>query len=162
MKHAITIKLANNPLRINSRLYGKSHKKQGNKQLVLFIDLSELPPAELIPKQGYLFIYMNDKEVSCKVIYKSNIENPHDYDKGYPIVFEINSSSEEGLKLFGEPQELNYIKKKNEWLFFQYDPLFMEDMPLFQTLDGYVYLMLPNSTMNPVDFSKAYVVIDRT
>ncbi|MFA5584775.1 MAG: hypothetical protein WDA09_11225 [Bacteriovoracaceae bacterium] len=162
MIKSITIELTDDKTDINSRLFSKAHYNHRSNQLILMIDLSELPPSAFVLKEGYLFIYMNEKENSCQVIYECNRKNRHQHKHSHPIKFRMNSSRDEGLKLFGEPQELNYMKKKNECLLFQYDPLFMEDMPLYQTLDGFVYIMLPSNALNPVDFSKAYVIVDRT
>lgn len=161
MNTSITIHISPHNL-YKSRLFGESTLKHTSDTLVLMVDLSELPKDVFILQKGFLFIYMNEKKKRCSVFYEKDMADERFVKGGYPIEFQLSDTHSDTFKLLGKPFELNYLASIDEFLLMQFDPYLMDDMPLFSTLDGYVYVFMKKEDYINKDFHHVYMIIDRT
>ena len=116
-------------------------------------DIKDLDKENKLPHTGYLYIFLDvsEGEYSLKPIVKYCKNEPthvlsgfndivdgyEEFVDDYLMEFEECDDYETGNKLFGKPNDWNYVEESEE-LLFQFDPL-DSDMNLFSQLDGLIY-----------------------
>ena len=116
-------------------------------------EIKDLDKDNLLPHEGYLYFFLDtaDSEYSLKPIvkyYKGEpecvvtgfnevVDEYEQYVDDYLVEFSECDDYEEGMKLFGKPNDWNYADE-SEQLLFQFDPL-ATDMGIFSHLDGLIY-----------------------
>ena len=129
-----------------------------NEETIFFLqlrlsDIKDLDEDNLLPHEGYLYIFLDtsNSEYSLKPIVKyTKLEPTHclndfngivdgyeQYVDDYLITFSKCDDDEPGIKLFGQPNDWNYIDEHPQ-LLLQFDPLDSE-MGIFSHLDGLIY-----------------------
>lgn len=117
-------------------------------------DIKDLDPENRLPHEGYLYVFLDvsNSEYSLVPIVKYTKQEPTHYITGfnevvegyeefvdeYLIEFSPCDDLEGGNKLFGKPNDWNYVDEPRD-LLLQFDPLDSE-MGLFTHLDGLIYL----------------------
>ncbi|MDY0277136.1 MAG: hypothetical protein RBQ97_03530 [Acholeplasma sp.] len=161
MQNSISIVLKNDK-RVESQLFGASPLKHDvSGTFVFMIKLEELPITTLFGKEGYLFLYIDVLNEICHLILEKDVKMHHNFD-GYPISFELSDDESDDFKLFGKPYALNIGLEKDEMLLIQFDPLIIENPPIYDTLDGFVYVVIKKGHARHKMYERAYLRIDRT
>ena len=116
-------------------------------------EIKDLDEDNLLPHEGYLYFFLDvaDSEYSMKPIvkyYKGEptelitgfndvVDGYEEYVDDYLVEFSTCDDYEDGMKLFGKPNDWNYDGEPGK-LLFQFDPL-ATDMGIFSHLDGLLY-----------------------
>lgn len=116
-------------------------------------EIAKLDKDNLLPHKGYLYFFLDvaDTEYSMKPIVKyydgepeellngfnDIVDGYEDYVNDYLVEFSECDDYDDGIKLFGKPNDWNY-EGEPEKLLLQFDPI-ASDMGIFSHLDGFLY-----------------------
>ena len=119
-------------------------------------DLEGLDEDNILPHVGYLYIFLDVSEgeynlqpivkytksepTTCLNGFNDIVDGYEQFVDDYLIEFEKCDDYETGNKLFGKPNDWNYVEDPRD-LLLQFDPLDSE-MGLFSHLDGLIYIFL--------------------
>ena len=126
-------------------------------------DIKDLDKDNKLPHTGYLYFFLRTENgiYDLKPIVKYSKEDPEevieDFNASIPdfeqftqdflIEFELCDESDIGNKLLGCPGDWQFSEEPDE-LLFQLDPMDNDEMGLFPTFDGMIYLFFGKDKKN--------------
>lgn len=137
---------------------GFSHPKDDHFLCILEINLN-MSPLKSLGTQGFFRIYFSMNEPVCIITLDETMI--HIPCKQYPVTLCPTSEDDDQMKLFGNAQHLNSTPTPTEHLIFQFDPIYIDHPPIYDSLDGFVYVMMSKKDYQKKKWDKAYLKIDR-
>jgi hypothetical protein len=131
---------------------------------LLQLNIEELAEHPLPVKNGWLqfLIAKDDLEVELLYIPKNTeVKIISSDEEGFDVHFEF-ATSQEGIRLFGKPYELNETFDDFVFMLLQYDPLADERLTFLNYVDGFLYVMIHKEYLDSKNFELAFSVLDRT
>ena len=137
-------------------------------------DIKDLDKENLLPHKGYLYVfldvtddiydmhpivkYYDGEPESIYNDFNEEIEGFENFVDDFIIEFEECEDDATGNKLLGCAGDWQFGEEEGGKLFLQIDPLDDNEMGLFPTFDGYIYLFFDEE--EPSDFDKIRIVED--
>ena len=136
-------------------------------------DIKDLDKENLLPHKGYLYVFLDVTDGIYDMIpivkyyggepetvytqFNEEVEGFETFIDDFIIEFEECDEDAEGNKLLGSAGDWQFSEEQGK-LFLQIDPLDDNEMGLFPTFDGYIYLFFDDEDKN--DFDKIRIVED--
>ena len=133
---------------------------------VLQLNIAELPENPLPFKDGWLQFFIRDEGFEADIFLIHIDKNCKTKRFPYPQAgFDVTikpTKDREGIKLFGQPYQLNLETDPDHIILFQFDPYADERIRFFNTLDGFLYVMIDPNALEEASLHLAYTILDYT